>query len=202
MKKAISTTLISILVLISSCGIFSIHPLYHKADLLQKDTLLGLWQEEDNKKGSIQFLGQDNNDLYRAILIDGSDTSQFDAGLIDLEGQLYMDLFPSEDCELFSDEDCNMLVNFSNNYIPTHTFMKIDIVQNSLKLTPFDSERLIQLFRQNRIRLAHEFPTIEGEANDDFVVITASTDDLQKFVARYSNDEDAFEEPSQYNKAP
>lgn len=188
------------LVLISSCGIFSIHPLYHKADLLQKDTLLGLWQEEDNKKGSIQFLSQDGNDLYRAILIDGSDTSQFDAGLIDLEGQLYLDLFPSEDCDLFSDGDCKMLDNFNNNYIPTHTFMKIDIVQNSLKLTPFDAERLMQLFRQNRIRLAHEFPTTEEGASDDFVVITASTDDLQKFVARYSDDEEAFDEPSRYSK--
>jgi hypothetical protein len=202
MKKAITTTLISMLVLISSCAIFSIHPLYHSTDLLQKDTLLGLWLEEDNTKGSIQFTSQDDNDLYKTIMIDDSDTALFEAGLLELDGQLYLDFFPSEDCDFFGGGDCTMLVNLSNNYIPTHTFMKVDIVKNSLKITPFDGERLVQLFRQNRIRLAHEFFDPEEDQNDDFVVITASTDDLQKFVARYSNDEEAFDEPITYNRLP
>ena len=82
------------------------------------------------------------------------------------------------------------------NYIPAHTFMKFDIIGNEIALTEFDNERLINLFEQNRIRLAHE---IAGE-DDGYVVITASTDDLQKFITRYANDKDAFEETEKYHR--
>jgi hypothetical protein len=44
--------------------------------------------------------------------------------------------------------------------------------------------------------LAHEQP---GE-DEDYVVITASTADLQKFIARYANDKDAFNETEKYRR--
>jgi hypothetical protein len=73
--------------------------------------------------------------------------------------------------------------------------MKLDLEQDAIVLTEFDNERLIDLFASNRIRLAHEMIN-----EDEYVVITASTDNLQKFVARYANDEDAFEDPVIYEK--
>ena len=82
------------------------------------------------------------------------------------------------------------------NYVPVHTFMKFDFIDDQITLTEFDNERLIELFGQNRIRLAHE---MAGE-DDDYVVITASTDDLQKFITRYANDQEAFEETEKYHR--
>ena len=72
--------------------------------------------------------------------------------------------------------------------------MKFDFIDDEIVLTEFDNDRLIKLFQQNRIRLPHEIP---GE-DEDYVVITASTDELQKFITRYANDKDAFNEPEKY----
>ena len=133
---------------------------------------------------------------YDFEIIDGEDSILFEMGLLELDGQHFIDLFPNDDCSFFGGDDCYALENLLRNYIPAHTFMKFDFSEDELVLTEFDNERLIKLFEQNRIRLNHEIP---GE-DTDYVVITASTDDLQKFIIRYANDEEAFNEPSKYHR--
>ena len=120
-------------------------------------------------------------------------------GLIKLNNQYFVDLFPDDECSFFDGVDCKGLDNLFRNYIPAHTFMKFDIVDDKIALTEFDNERLIKLFHENKIRLAHEIP---GDTDDDdsYVVITASTDDLQKFITRYSNDKEAFNETEKYHR--
>ena len=59
----------------------------------------------------------------------------------------------------------------------------------------YNEEWLIGLFKENKIRIAHEKIPYEGgkAVNDEFqVVLTASTDDLQKFMLKYSDDPKAF----------
>ena len=51
-----------------------------------------------------------------------------------------------------------------------------------------DREWIEKLFDENKIRIKHE--VIDGDA-----VLTASTDDLQKFFTKYVNDKDAFLDP-------
>jgi hypothetical protein len=137
--------------------------------------------------------------MYNFTLVVDKDTVAFVMGLMKLNNQYFIDLFPDGDCSFFDGGDCEGLDNMWRNYIPIHTFMKFDIIDDKIALTEFDNERLIKLFHENKIRLAHEIP---GDKDDDdaYVVITASTDDLQKFISRYSNDKDAFSETEKYHR--
>ena len=59
----------------------------------------------------------------------------------------------------------------------------------------FVKSRGVGLFRQNKIRIAHEkVPYVEGKTEEDNfqVVLTASTEDLQKFMLKYMDDPNAF----------
>jgi hypothetical protein len=203
MKKqnvSVSMFLFAVFLLLSSCGIFSLHPLYHEDDLIYTDNLIGTWLNSEDHKTVIVIDSLQNTNEYSFILIDGSDTVSFKMGLIKLKDQYFIDLFPNDDCNLHGgNDDCLALENLFRNYIPAHSFMKFDFNEQGFALTEFDSDRLLKLFRENKIRLAHEIPG-DKEDDDAYVVITASTDDLQKFITRYAYDKDAFEETENYHR--
>ena len=188
-----SVFILGMALILTGCGIFSLHPLYHKEDLIVKTELIGTWKNSDDDAMYISIDTLEGK-KYEFVIKDGEDTIKFKMGLLDLDGQYFIDLYPHDDCSFFGGDDCYALENLLRNYIPAHTFMKFDFTENEMTLTEFDNERLIKLFDQSKIRLDHEIP---GE-DADYVVITASTDDLQKFIKRYSNDDEAFNEPEKY----
>jgi len=189
-----SVVIIGSALLLSSCGIFSLHALYKDENLIVKNELIGTWQSigDDDFAVMIDSIG---NRKYEFAMIDGEDTAAFEMGLLRLNDQYFIDLYPQEDCSFPSGDNCDMIEMLVRNYIPVHTFMKLDYIEGSLILTEFDNERLIDLFANNRIRLAHEMIN-----EDEYVVITASTVDLQKFISRYANDDEAFNEPEKYHR--
>ncbi|MDZ7604571.1 MAG: hypothetical protein U5K79_03065 [Cyclobacteriaceae bacterium] len=197
-KITIIAVYFALFVLVSGCGIFSIHPLFHQKDLIVQTKLIGTWKEDSDSPVWIK-IDTTSEKTYLFTVINKEDTLNFVMGLLQLQGQYFIDLFPDGDCSLFSGGDCLALENMVRNYIPAHTFMKFEMKDGEIYLTEFDNERLIKLFQENRIRLAHEIPGNKDD-DDDYVVITASTDDLQKFITRYANDKEAFSETVKYTK--
>lgn len=194
--KTRTTILTTILVILSqACTVFSIHPLYTTEDLLVETAILGTW------KAGNETLVFDNlqNSKYRMTLM-SDDTVVFSAGLINLRDQLFIDLFPYSDCDFPDTNDCLAYENLSRNFVPVHSFLKFGFENNQIILTPFDQDRLQTLFEQNRIRLSHEKVVIEEEDEDPLIVLTASTPELQKFIGRYGDDEEAFDEPTIYSR--
>jgi hypothetical protein len=189
-----SVAILVTVVWLSGCGIFSLHPLYKSSDLMVKNELIGTWMSFDEDELAV-IIDSAEQSKYEFTMIDGEDTVAFEMGLIKLNNQHFIDLYPLEDCNFPSGGNCDMMELLVKNYIPIHTFMKLDYENGSLVLTEFDNERLIDLFANNRIRLPHEMIN-----EDEYVVITASTDELQKFISRYANDAEAFNEPSKYHR--
>ena len=184
-----------IIFIFTGCGIFSLHPLYHPSDLLIYDELVGTWKDEGDDEVYL-VIDTVGDRKYEFMLVDGADTVLFEMGLLKLNDQHFIDLYPHEDCSFIGDSDCESWELMFRNYIPVHTFMKTDLNTSKFILTEFDNERLIDLFQKDRIRLEHE---MIGE-DEDYVVITASTGNLQKFITRYSNDDQAFSDPDTYVK--
>ena len=182
---------------VSGCGIFSLHPLYQENDLLINVDIIGTWQSDS--ENTLIYIDTLKDQLYNFMVVDGEDTLNFKMGLIKLNNQYFIDLFPNDDCSFFSGGDCNVWENLSRNYIPAHTFMKFDIAGGKIALTEFDNKRLIRLFHEDKIRLAHEIPG-DKDDQDAYVVITASTENLQKFIIRYANDSEAFDETEKYHR--
>jgi hypothetical protein len=80
--------------------------------------------------------------------------------------------------------------------LPSHSVAKVARITDSVvEIKWFNEEWLHKLFSQNRIKISHEVITEEnsGKDEDKTYVLTASTEELRKFLMKYGNDESAFE---------
>ena len=74
--------------------------------------------------------------------------------------------------------------------IPAHTLAKIK-VGRTLDIKWFNEEWLKKLFEENRIKISHEKLKLYGDDEESYI-LTASTDELQKFLLKYGDDSNAF----------
>ena len=137
------------------------------------------------KKTEAKFKGTayvSTDESYRMTVMDNGEIQAYQVHVVEIGGDYFMDMYPLPE---FTDN------TFSENLFPVHTFMKLSIEGDQLKLIPFDLEKLNELFESNLVRLRHEY--VDGN-----VVITAQPKEIQKFLEKYSNDEKVFDESEVY----
>jgi len=182
------------LLLLQSCAIYSLHPIYTETDVLHNAGLLGTWQAIDEKKLYAIFEEVESGG-YRTTYVDDGDTLRFLSHLTSIGQYTFLDIYPYEDCSLPDMDDCTMTDNLMKNYIPVHTFMRFDFEDGRITLIDFDNDKLKELFLKNKIRLDHE---VIGE--NSIIVITASTTDLRKFIGKYAREEKVFSDTTHFVK--
>ena len=171
----------------------SLFPLYKESDLIRDDRIVGSWLAEENEDKIMYWtfewldtaetgsgwLGPDERakyntgNTYRMIATEDSLEQEFAAHLFELDGKTYIDFYPV-DIEL----EHGFL---SWHMVPVHNFCEIEISEDQIIFRWFDTEYFRDLIEQNKIKISHI--DLEGE-----ILITAGTDELQKFVKKYGND--------------
>lgn len=185
MKKVI-VFLVLIIFLAQSC-IFSLHPLYTKETITYDSKIEGKWSDGDvdSNDGPITWEFKRKQQGYELIRYsEDVDTLSYEATLVKLGDYLFLDL--KKELEDDSMDDISF-------YLPTHNFAKVLFKENKLELVFFDDAYLEKLFKQRKIRLKHEVV-------DDTIVLTASSEELQKFIVKYANDPKAFMDGYVLNK--
>ena len=167
---------------ISSCTVFSVHPLYTENNLAQDNHLIGLWKEAAEGDAFVSITQEGRS--YSVTYMEDEDTLVYEGNYLKLGDDYFMDLFPDKD------EFPELMMN---NYFPVHSFQKIILDGTKMTVLMFDGEKMIKLFEQNRIRLKHEL-------FEDYVLITAGTEDLQKFIQKYSSNSESFTDPMIFEK--
>lgn len=140
--------------------------------------------EELAKENSFEF--SKSSESYLMTLIDEGEKFIYEMYLVKIGDDIFMDLFADE-------SDYVDKAMESQSFFPVHTFMKMDMDGDHLKLTHFDLDKLNKLFKSNLIRLRHE--NVDGT-----ILITAQPKELQKFLDKYSEDESVFDDPETYTR--
>ncbi len=165
---------------LSSCVITSLHPLYSEQTTVFREDMLGDWQAED---GDVWHFTRDANGGKGYWLdIDDEDLNgPYSVHLVKLGDHYFLDLFPE-----VSDSLASQLPSLAM-LLPTHNFMKIKFMDDgAMEIIPFDTEYLESLFKEKRIRIDYE------ETDEWGYILTASTEELQKFFVKYADDPKAF----------
>ena len=173
----------------SGCVVFSFYPLYTEKDLFSNTLLLGKWLDEEGSEWNFKYAYKgkkvpENVDSTSYILTQKykdeelQDSSKFSVHVIRLGANYFLDFYMED----YMNDDL-LLKNF--HIIPVHTFAKLTVEENSLEIHWFDQAWLEELLKKNRIRIHHE-------NNGDFILLTAKPAELQKFVLKYADDEQAF----------
>ena len=205
--KARKFFLIGMLILfLSGCVVYSFYPLYTEKDLFPNDILTGQWLETEDETSTIgdadgiwtfehPYIDKENSEerdslsyllTLKTKVDSGYVESVFDVHLIELGGDYFLDFYLDD----FLGADDLTLSDF--HIIPVHTFAKLTLTNGGLFINWFNPDWLEELIRQNKIRIHHE-------DNGDFILLTAKTNELQKFVAKYVNSKEAFEDGLQVN---
>jgi hypothetical protein len=184
-----------IAMLLSGCFVKSLHPFYTAGDLVFKKEMLGTWIDDDSASWKIEqsmrttglFKPGVPENAYLVTCSDKDGTAQFSAHLFKLGSGLFLDFYPEE-----VKGTTGMM---SAHLVPAHTVARVTLSHDNLTIQWYNEEWLIGLFKQNKIRIAHEKVPLEaGKTTDDNyqVVLTAPTEELQSFMLKYSDDPKAF----------
>lgn len=151
--------------------------------------------EGEEFKGTVVFEAED------AIIVDGPfyfiifeeldnsepDTSYFLGSVGEIGNNLFLDLQLLD----FNIEN----ESFTQAHLfKVHTFSKLTLDQDELSIELFEDSWITDLIVENRVRIKHE-KVEDVLAGRSEILITASTKELQKFIEKYGNDEDAFDDP-------
>ena len=193
MKKIFKTSLgllaMAGLLILTSCGVFSLFPIYTDKTTVYFPELIGKWQQANETTTFIEFEQYDSaKNYYRLTVTDEKEGKEilFEGRIAQIGRDYFMDFYPI--CQ-----DCFVNDTYEWYYLPMHTFSKIQIGKKEMTLTDFDMEKLIDLFERNRIRLRHE--KVDGS-----ILITAQANEIQKFLESYSEEESVFENPDTYHR--
>ncbi|RFM33409.1 hypothetical protein [Chitinophaga silvisoli] len=199
-------TILSLAMLFFQGCIASLHPLYTGKDLVFDKRLLGTWHTSDpNETWNLQNLLESQHsqfkepkegkekDIFQSSLINKNSylltytengaKAEFMFNLVKLGDHFFVDLFPLDLHEK------NELLK--NHYLPVHSYAKIKIENNGFEMCSLNSELIYELLNKNKIRIKHESLEFEN-------VITASTEELQKFIVKFADNKDFFKDPVKF----
>jgi len=181
--------------------VFSLHPLYTKENVVFKQELLGTWTDPNSDNSIWQFERNDESKNAYTLLVDfGNDDGAkglFEARLVKLKDQLFLDVYPAERGFEETMEPLEEAAKDPNNSIwplnfvfivPVHTFLKVDSIEPTLTMRLTDDDLMEKLLEQDPKAVKHT-------VLEDKFVLTASTKELQAFVLKYADDERLFSLP-------
>ncbi|MGD8501181.1 MAG: hypothetical protein PVJ86_11070 [Phycisphaerales bacterium] len=148
----------------------SLYPLYTDETLIFDERLIGRWVGEEE---TWQFSKAGEKE-YEARVLQEDKEACFEAHLVKLGGMMYLDIFPASNETLESLPEI-----YRAHLLPAHTFMRVDQIEPDLQLRWVNAGELLE---KDPNLLKHE------KIDDDRIVLTASTEDIQKFVVEHAND--------------
>ncbi len=198
MKKSLYILSLSLLIFLSSC-LSTLFPIFQVQDVIYNRDLLGYWKCSD-KSGETGFIEFNNivsdrkEELPAGVRViaekgylvtrsdpDNQPLAQYFVFLLKIGKYYYLDYYPAE-------MPSKKIVgkDYKDHCIKLHSNYRCDFKGlNSLELKLFDAGFVLDLLGQHQINIKHE-------AVDGGELITASTDDLQKFINKYSDNPKAY----------
>jgi hypothetical protein len=178
--------------LLASCFCLALHPLYAPEAAVFDPALLGVWVDVDLAEewaadsvgvGSYEFTAAEEGAyLLTQTDADGA-VSSFSARLVELDGARFLDLFPEQ-------QEIATTGLYAAQLFPVHQFFLVEQVEPELIVREMSYQWLAEHLAADPGALKHEM--VELGDGQPFVVLTASTAELQAFYAAHVATEGAY----------
>jgi len=164
----------------------SLHPLYTEDELIFEEKLLGTWtKDEEEIKFKFENAKDNEQNSYDLTFSDGNRKGKFTAHLVKIDEMLFLDVYP-QDLDL--ERETLDLRQFLT--VPAHMFIKIEQIEPRLRFLILDPDKIEEMLDVLPNLLKHEI------VKEYYLLLTASTKELQEFMKEHANDEDLFGEAS------
>lgn len=197
MKKP-TLMLVAIAALALTACIPSLNPFYTARDVVFDPALIGEWTSKDSGDQSDtpdrwtfeRIAGEDNDAQgYHLTVTDGEGKQgEFKATLFQLKDHRFLDLIP-EDCEYATNQ--SDLVAFA--MFPGHLLIHVKQIEPELKMAFSDFDWLAKHLEDHPKALVHH-------QEDERILLTASTKQLQRFVLKHVEGGELFPDYGEMTK--
>ena len=209
MKKIIvSLILFSAVLCLAGC-LTTLHPIFTANDLVTDSRLIGSWEKANDKtkdRTIVVYRLPDANEIKnlspalqseaaKIYMLDEKDEqgnlrSTNYAFMVKLGKYYYMDYYPASEKERRLSDHF-----FAAHYVPMHSIYRIQFKNdNSFNVQRLDGGYLAKLIKNKQIRIKHEV------MEDGGIFITASTQELQQYLIKYSDVPEAYSNDDLYSK--
>ena len=186
MRKALPA-LAAVLVLLSAC-VPSLHPLYSPETIVFREELIGVWKENPQDEESWTFTKRDEEKSYALVIREDKRDSSLHARLVKLDEHHFLDLVA--DADTLNEKVGDL---YRASLIPGHLTMKVKLGAK-LEIQMLDPEKLKELLKASPKALAHTY------IEKDYLVITASTEELQAFMKKHAESKELWGDPGVMEK--
>jgi hypothetical protein len=160
------------------CYVQSLHPLYTDTTISFDPELVGTWTAEDDE--FVFTITDTTRGVYTLLCDEGGATARFEAVLVELGGEAFLDIYPEA-----PDNDSSF---YLDHLLRVHNILHLEREADTLWVSDFDAEWLETTIDKKKLSIAH-VPL------DGAVLLTATTAELQAFVRKYAHTPEAFSEP-------
>ena len=176
MNKRIGAWLAAVALGLAGCyPVPSIHPFYNEREVGFEGDLLGLWATEDGKQ-ILRFEDAGEN-AYKVAYLAEDKWSKY---AVRLGGESYLDVMPDKDAYQAAIEPQAFLP-----LVNTHTLYRLELDRNRLRISYLDDEWMKTKLESGEIPLPYA-------ENEDLLVLTGTTAELQSLVMMHAGEEKAF----------
>jgi hypothetical protein len=193
MKRWIKFIFLGVSISLGGC-LNTFYPIYNPKDLVWNENLIGYWQFENERMQIAKITDKDLlpkqlQQLQDKIMLirnmnDGNDRSADDiAMLVKIGNHYFLDRFP-----VLNDAEKKLNPLFTGLFLRQHSIYRVDSFQtgNKLFLQRVSDTKLKEQIEQKRIKIQ----TIQ---RDDASLILATTEELQKHIIKYADDQGLYE---------
>jgi hypothetical protein len=177
--------------LLCGCLITSLHPLYEDKDLVFEPKLLGIWKPDEANPTESWTVEKASEKGYHLTLDDDNYSSLLTAHLARFGTNYFLNLRISKSG---MKEIRDMEGPYLGFLVPAHIFAKVTFSDAHLEAATLDVGKTREFLRKNPAALRYEL------IENDQIVVTASTKELQDFLLKTANDAGLFSPAKKFKK--
>jgi hypothetical protein len=181
MKKLTFALAAGMAVLVTGCLVTSVCPYYTQKDLAFEPALLGNWTNSQDSDEHWKFEKEGTNS-YRLTYATKDESSAMQARLFKLRGEAFLDLFTTE----MKDQETQPPP------IPSHFLFRVFEIKSEVRMAALNYEWLRELLAKEPQTLRHHLLPVEESPDKQRLVLTAETQELQKFIIKHLKTEEAW----------
>lgn len=175
MKRSLFAILGGAALLGAGCLVTSVYPFYTAKDVQFEPALLGKWSDTKTKNEHWQF-EQQGDKHYQLTYSEGTNAPYtMQATFFKMKGESFLDAFTTKE------------VDVQPPPIPSHFLLRVLELKPNLRMAPLDYDWLQKTLAENPKALRHCLTPPDEKPENQRLVLTADTAELQKFVLAHLN---------------
>jgi len=178
MRRILGFLFLAVVLATGGC-ILTMNSIFTSKDVTYDPALEGVWQNGD-ATWTIKSFHKPTGRYTLQTTMPDQPPAEFYATLGTIGTNRFIELMPQRPNAI------HPKTFFGGHFIQLHSFWKVALDGDALTLTSMSSQWLEAMLEQNKVSIKYEKP------EEGMLFLTASTKELQAFVAKYADDPEAF----------